>query len=56
MLVLKVFGIFVKKSCFRSDMDRSGGAPPSLELVSKAITSLYNSPDCTEKADASRYV
>ncbi len=31
------------------------GAPaPSLELVAKAITSLYNSPDCTEKADASR--
>jgi len=33
------------------------GAPaPSLELVAKAITSLYNSPDCTEKADASRWL
>eukprot|EP00088_Acartia_fossae_P042626 TRINITY_DN4480_c0_g1_i2.p1 TRINITY_DN4480_c0_g1~~TRINITY_DN4480_c0_g1_i2.p1 ORF type:complete len:953 (-),score=229.01 TRINITY_DN4480_c0_g1_i2:485-3304(-) len=39
----------------RGDMDGST-PPPSFELVAKAINSLYNSPDYTEKADASRWL
>ena len=30
------------------------GEAPSLDLVANAISSLYNSPDYTQKADASR--